>query len=115
MKGNGFYMFSVLEEQFERLGGILTHPDTWSCPIWNLHLFGPFEFRTSLGTSILLLMLRPFFPELVMSTDILSFEHPSVLLFCFVLSCRVINLVEWVCVIRLCQISSLSAYYPGRD
>ena len=29
-------------------------------------------------------MLRPFFPELVMSTDLLSFEHPSVLLFCFV-------------------------------
>ena len=29
------------------------------------------------------LMLRPFFPELVMSTDLLSFEHPSVLLFSF--------------------------------
>ena len=29
------------------------------------------------------LMLRPFFPELVMSTDLVSFEHPSVLLFCF--------------------------------
>ena len=28
-------------------------------------------------------MLRSFFPELVMSTDLLSFEHPSVLLFCF--------------------------------
>ena len=28
-------------------------------------------------------MLKPFFPELVMSTDLLSFEHPSVLLFCF--------------------------------
>ena len=27
-------------------------------------------------------MLRPFFPELVMSTDLLRFEHPSVLLFC---------------------------------
>ena len=27
-------------------------------------------------------MLRPFFPELVMSTDLLSFEHPSVLLLC---------------------------------
>ena len=27
-------------------------------------------------------MLRPFFPELVISTDLLSFEHPSVLLFC---------------------------------
>ena len=27
-------------------------------------------------------MLRPFFPELVMSTDLLSLEHPSVLLFC---------------------------------
>ena len=31
------------------------------------------------------LMLRPFFPELVMSTDLLSFEHPSVLLFCIAL------------------------------
>ena len=30
----------------------------------------------------LVLMLRPFFPELVMSTDLLSFEHPSILLFC---------------------------------
>ena len=29
------------------------------------------------------LMLRPFVPELVMSTDLLSFEHPSLLLFCF--------------------------------
>ena len=29
------------------------------------------------------LILRPFFPELVMSTVLLSFEHPSVLLFCF--------------------------------
>ena len=29
------------------------------------------------------LMLIPFFPELVMSTDLLSFEHSSVLLFCF--------------------------------
>ena len=28
------------------------------------------------------LMLRPFFPELVISTDLLSFKHPSVLLFC---------------------------------
>ena len=28
------------------------------------------------------LMLRPFFPELVMSTGLLSFEHPSVFLFC---------------------------------
>ena len=27
-------------------------------------------------------MLRPFFPELVISTDLLRFENPSVLLFC---------------------------------
>ena len=27
-------------------------------------------------------MLRPFFPELVMSTDLLNFEHPTVLLIC---------------------------------
>ena len=32
------------------------------------------------------LMLIPFFPELVMSTDLLSFEHPSVLLFCLVIT-----------------------------
>ena len=44
----------------------LTPPDIWACPIWYLHLFsswnhsflnchvyGPFQFRTSLGTSIL--------------------------------------------------------------
>ena len=29
------------------------------------------------------LMLRPFFPELVMSADLSSLEHPSVFLFCF--------------------------------
>ena len=39
------------------------------------------------------LMLRPFFPELVMSTDLLSFEHPSVLLFCFFL--HVISDIHW--------------------
>ena len=33
------------------------------------------------------LMLRQVFPELVMSTDLLSFEHPSVLLFCLFLTC----------------------------
>ena len=32
---------------------------------------------------VFVLMLRPFIPELVMSTDLLSFEHSSVLLFCF--------------------------------
>ena len=30
---------------------------------------------------VFVLMLRPFFPKLVMSTDLLSFEHTSVLLF----------------------------------
>ena len=44
----------------------LTPPNTWSCPIWD------FAF---------VLMLRPFFPELVIYMDLLSFEHPSVLLF----------------------------------
>ena len=40
-------------------------------------------------------MLRQFFPELVMSTDLLSFEHPSVLLFCFVvLSSTIYNIVD---------------------
>ena len=33
----------------------LTPPDTWSCPIhsWICNVYGSFEFRTSLGTSIL--------------------------------------------------------------
>ena len=31
------------------------------------------------------LMLSSFFPELVMSMDLSSFEHPSVLLFCFII------------------------------
>ena len=42
---------------------------------------GPVPF----GTCIFL-MLRPFFPELVMSTDLLSFEHPSVLIFCLAIA-----------------------------
>ena len=36
-----------------------------------------------LGLSFVL-MLRQFFAELVMSTELLSFEHPSVLLFCLI-------------------------------
>ena len=44
-----------------------------------------FDFfsKTAAFVFAFVLMLRPFFPELVMSTDLLSFEHPSVLLFCF--------------------------------
>ena len=42
----------------------------------------PAENQQTLGLAFVL-MLRPFFPELVMSTDLLSFEHPSVLLFSF--------------------------------
>ena len=38
---------------------------------------GPVPFGTCICSNV-----RPFFPKLVMSTDILSFEHPSVLLFC---------------------------------
>ena len=45
---------------------MLTTLDTWSCPIWDF-----------------VLMLRPLIPTLVISTDLLSFEHPVVLLFCF--------------------------------
>ena len=37
----------------------------------------PVPFGTCICSNV-----RPFFPELVMSTDLLSFEHPSVLLFC---------------------------------
>ena len=36
---------------------------------------------SNLGLAFVL-MLRPFFPEHVMSTDLLSFEHPAVLLVC---------------------------------
>ena len=39
--------------------------------------------------SCICLMMRPFFPELVMSTDLLNFEHSSVLLFCF--RCSVVS------------------------
>ena len=37
----------------------------------------PVSFGTCICSNV-----GPFFPELVMSTDLLSFEHPSVLLFC---------------------------------
>ena len=44
-------------------------------------------------------MLRPFFPELVMSTDLLIFEHPSVLIFCFEIKIQIIsficNIITW--------------------
>ena len=62
------------------------------CFVMGQHFFKPTEDAYSSGHLVLshlglafVLMLRPFFPELVMSTDLLSFEHPSVLLFCFVL------------------------------
>ena len=47
----------------------LTPPDTWSCP--------------TLGLANVL-MLRPISPELVFVLGLLSFDHPSVLLFCFI-------------------------------
>ena len=34
-----------------------------------------------LSEYVFVLLLRPFFPELVMSTELLSFKHPSILLF----------------------------------
>ena len=45
---------------------------------------GPVPFGTCIN---FVLMLRPFFPAClsVMSTDLLSFEHPSVLLFCLLM------------------------------
>ena len=46
----------------------LTPPDTWSCPILDLHLFLCWDHS---------------FLNLSCTTDLLSFEHPSVLLFCF--------------------------------
>ena len=42
-------------------------------------------------------MLRPFFPELFMSTDLLSFEHPSVLLFCFLKRVHKHNVFLYTC------------------
>ena len=39
--------------------------------------------------------LDEYFPELVMSTDLLSFGHPSVLLFCFVPFNPVVSAVQW--------------------
>ena len=39
---------------------------------------GPVQFGTCICSNV-----ETIFPELVMSTDLLSFEHPSVLLFCF--------------------------------
>ena len=44
-------------------------------------------------------MLRPFFPELVISTDLLSFEHPSVLLFCFLKRVHKHNVFLYTCCI----------------
>ena len=48
----------------------LTPPDTWSCP--------------TLGLACVL-MSRQISPELVLSPDFWNFEHPSVLLFCFII------------------------------
>ena len=44
-------------------------------------------------------MLRPFFPEFVMSTDLLSLEHPSVLLFCLTTP------VGWLLLLQLTALS----------
>ena len=44
---------------------------------------GPVPFRLAFVP-----MLRPFLPELVMSTHHLIFEHPSVLLFCLTIKIR---------------------------
>ena len=45
-------------------------------------------------SDILFLMLRLFFPELVMSTDFLSFKNPSVILFCIVTNPYLANLTS---------------------
>ena len=56
---------------------------------WTCHVYGPFEFRTSLGTSILpltyfsVLMLRPISPELVLSLDFWVSNIPRYFCFCF--------------------------------
>ena len=47
------------------------------------------------------LMLRPFISELVMSMDLLSFEYPSVLLFCLLQSAfSLSNITKW-CIFAL--------------
>ena len=55
-----------------------TPPDTWSCPICDLHFF---------------LMLRSFIPELAIPPDLLSFEHPSISLSHFSSTC--FNILSW--------------------
>ena len=52
------------------------------------------------------LMLRPFFPELAMSTDLLSFEHPSVLLFCLTNKLMIIILIQ-TCIIYLIRYAAV--------
>ena len=52
----------VSQKNFLQEIWMLTPPDTWPCPIWDLHMLRPFspelvmfpvfEFRTSFGTSI---------------------------------------------------------------
>ena len=42
---------------------------------------GPVPFGTCICSNV-----ETILPELVMSTDLLRFEHPSVLLFCFLMS-----------------------------
>ena len=57
------------------------------------------------------LVLRPFFPELVVSTDLLSFEHPPVLLFCFVVSFAPITSEEchaWFHLHELCWVARIA-------
>ena len=60
-----------------------------------------------------------FFPELVMSTDLLSFEHPSVLLFCLLQKhlIKFVLISTWLFVInmRICDVllnSFVSVYMP---
>ena len=45
-------------------------------------------FNCQIHNSEFVLMLIPFFPELVMPTDLLHFEHHSELLFCSTLICK---------------------------
>ena len=70
----------------------LTPPDTWSCP--TLDLAG-------------VLMLRPIYWTCLVS-GLLSFEHPSVLLFCFTL----LHVhVEWLC----CTLEMTIVLDPGPE
>ena len=55
--------------------------DEYLCCKYITHMFSRHLALSHFGL-VFVLMLRPFFPWLEVPKDLLSFEHPSVLLFC---------------------------------